>query len=217
MIVSVTSLKGGVGKSTIAQNLAVGFANIGYKVAIIDTDTNASTVHWSGLRDEDLAPIMVMGISTSEALRKNVKKLHEDYEIIVIDGTPSMNKLVSTIMILGDIVLIPIRPSGFDIWATEKFLEKYDQAKALKDDIKASFILNEFNGKLNLSQEIKEALNELNIPTLKTTVKNRIAYQEAAVMGLGVYEYKDPKAKKEIVSLTNEVLENLLATNQDAK
>ena len=117
-----------------------------------------------------------------------------------------MSKLVSTIIILGDIVLIPIRPSGLDIWATEKFIEKYDQAKALKEDVKAFFILNEFNSRVSLNQSIKEALAELEIDTLKSSLRHRIAYEEAVVMGMGVYEYKDAKAKKEVTALANEIL-----------
>lgn len=206
MIVSVTSLKGGVGKSTISQNLAVCFTHMGYKVAIIDTDTNASSVHWSGIREEEMPSITVMGLTDNNALRKNIREIEDNYDIVVIDGTPSMSKLVSTIMVLGDIVLIPIRPSGFDIWATEKFLEKYEQASALKEDIKAFFILNEFNPKINLNSSIKDALDEFEIKPLQTTLRHRIAYEEVCVMGKGVYEYKDPKAKKEVVDLTNEVL-----------
>ena len=209
MIVSVTSLKGGVGKSTISQNLAVCFTHMGYKVAIIDTDTNASSVHWSGIRSEEAPVITVMGLTDNNALRKNIRAIEENYDIIIIDGTPSMSKLVSTIMILGDIVLIPIRPSGFDIWATEKFLEKYEQAQALKEDIKAYFVLNEFNAKVNLNSNIKEALEELEIKTLNSTLRHRIAYEEVCVMGMGVYEYRDPKAKQEVTDLTNEVLEIL--------
>lgn len=209
MIVSVTSLKGGVGKSTISQNLAVCFAHMGYKVAIIDTDTNASSVHWSGLRSEDLPHITVIGLTESEALRKNIKQLHKDYDLIVIDGTPSLSKLVSTIIILGDIVIIPIRPSGLDVWATEKFIEKYEQAKALKEDVKAYFVLNEYNESINLNRDVKDSLAELDIDILKSTIRHRIAYEEVVVMGMGAYEYRDAKAKKEVTNLTNEVLETL--------
>ena len=209
MIISVTSLKGGVGKSTISQNLAVCFTHMGYKVAIIDTDTNASSVHWSGIRSEEMPAITVMGLTDNNALRKNIRAIEDDYDIIIIDGTPSMSKLVSTIMVLGDIVLIPIRPSGFDIWATEKFLEKYEQAQALKEDIKAYFVLNEFNPKVNLNSNIKEALEELEIQTLNSTLRHRIAYEEVCVMGMGVYEYRDQKAKQEVTNLTNEVLDIL--------
>lgn len=209
MIVSVTSLKGGVGKSTISQNLAVCFAHMGYRVAIVDTDTNASSVHWSGLRDESLPKVTVLGLTDSSALRKNIKQLHENYDLIIIDGTPSISKLVSTIIVLGDIVLIPIRPSGFDIWATEKFIENYEQAKTLKEEVQAYFVLNEYNPKVNLNREIKDALGELEIKSLETTIRHRIAYAEASVMGMGAYEYKDKKAKEEVTSLTNVVLDIL--------
>lgn len=208
MIVSVTSLKGGVGKSTISQNLAVCFAHMGYRVAIVDTDTNASSVRWSGMREAEPS-ITVLGLTDSEALRKNIKQLHKDYDLIVIDGTPSLSRLVSTIMVLGDIVLIPIRPGGFDIWATEKFLEKYEQAKALKENMKAYFVLNEYSDSINLNKEIKEALSEMEIGTLQSTIRHRIAYREAIFQGLGVYEYQDKKAKVEVTNLANEVLEIL--------
>ncbi|MEM6967149.1 MAG: AAA family ATPase, partial [Bacteroidota bacterium] len=133
----------------------------------------------------------------------------KDYDLVIIDGTPSLSKLVSTIIVLGDIVLIPIRPSGLDIWATEKFIEKYDQAKALKDEVKAFFILNEYNPRISLNQSIKEALAELEIDTMKSTLRHRIAYEEVVVMGMGAYEYKDKKAKKEVTALANEVLKHI--------
>ncbi|MEL6639590.1 MAG: ParA family partition ATPase [Bacteroidota bacterium] len=211
MIIAITSLKGGVGKSTISQNLAVCFAHMGYRVAIIDTDTNASSVHWSGIRSEDHPPITVMGITDSNALRKNIRQVEENYDMVLIDGTPAISKLVSTILILGDLVLIPIRPSGLDIWATEKFMEHFDQARSLKEHIQARFLLNEFNPKVNLNRDIQKALDELEIGTLQATLRHRIAYEEACVMGLGVYEYRDTKAKREVTQLTNEVLDLLKA------
>jgi chromosome partitioning protein len=209
MILSITSLKGGTGKSTLSINLAVCFAHMGYRVAIIDTDTNASAVHWSGLRAEDLPPVTVFGITEANALQKNIAKIGSDYDIILIDGRPSLSKLVSTIILLGDLVLIPVKPSGLDIWATEKFLEQYEQARVLKQGVAAYFVLNEFDEKMNLNKDSKDALGEFEIPTLEATVKSRVAYRESAVMGMGVYEYKDARAKAEMVALTAEVLQLL--------
>lgn len=205
MIISITSLKGGVGKSTLSQNLAVCLAHIGYKVAIIDTDTNASSVHWSGLRPDNLPSVAVFGISDSEGLSKNAKKLVQDYDIVLIDGTPSLSRLVSTIILLGDMVLIPIKPSALDVWATEKFIEKYDQASVIKD-VKAYFILNQYDANLSFNRDSKEVLSDLNIPILKSTLKTRVAYVEAVVQGLGVYEYKDKKARDEMAALCNEIV-----------
>jgi len=208
MILSVTSLKGGVGKSTMSQNLAVCFAHAGYKTCICDVDTNQSAIHWSGLRSEDAPAIPVFGWPDGIELSKNVKLISRDYEIIIIDGTPSLNKLTSKIILLADLLLIPILPSGLDIWATKQFLERYHDAEAEKEKkIPAYFLMNQFQPNTNMSKEVMEVLQEEQIPLLETTIKTRTAYREAVVKGLGVVEYKDEKAKTEIVTLFNELTE----------
>ncbi len=208
MIISVTSLKGGVGKSTLSQNLAVCFAHMGYKVAIVDADVNDSSERWSGLRDmDDNPPIMVASIDSPQALRNNVKLLQRDYEVIIIDGTPALSKLVSTIMLLGDIVLVPIKPSILDIWATERFQERYEDAVATKgEDIPGYFILNEYDSRMKFNIEAKEAMSDLGFETLKTTIKTRLAYKEVIQDGKGVYESSNKTAKQEMTNLANEVI-----------
>lgn len=206
MIISVTSLKGGVGKSTIAQNLAVCFAHNGYKVCLIDTDENQSSLHWSGLRGEEHPQIPVFGLPDGNTLTKNIKPLNEDYEIVIIDGTPSLSKLTSKIILLGDIVLTPILPGGLDVWATEKFIGRYDDAQTLKgEEIPAYFVLNQYDKNQILDKEVREILTQWAITPLESTLKSRVAYREAVIQGLGVYEYKDKKAKHEILLLFNEL------------
>lgn len=207
MIISVTSLKGGVGKSTIAQNIAVCMAHTGYKVCIVDADTNQSSLRWSSYRDETLPGVAVFGIPDGKMLSSNVKHLNDDYEIVIIDGTPSLSKVTSKILLLGDLIIVPILPSGLDIWATEQFIERYEDAKEQKEkDIPAYFILNQYSKKINLNKEVKEVLEDLDIKTLKSSLKSRVAYKQAVIEGMGVYEYKDAKAKEEVVELTNEII-----------
>lgn len=211
MIISVTSLKGGVGKSTIAQNLAVCFAHNGYKVCLIDTDENQSSLQWSGLRSEEQPQIPVFGLPDGKTLTKNIKPLNEDYEIVIIDGTPSLSQLTSKIILLGDIVLTPILPGGLDVWATEKFIGRYDDAQTLKgEEIPAYFVLNQYDKNQILDKEVREILTQWTITPLESTLKSRVAYREAVIQGLGVFEYKDKKAKEEIVLLYNE-LKNVIA------
>jgi len=93
MIISVTNLKGGVGKSTIAQNLAVCFAHMDYKVCIVDTDTNQTSVKWASFRPEEQKSVVVFGMTEVGALAKTVTSLNKDYEIVFIDGTPSLSKI----------------------------------------------------------------------------------------------------------------------------
>lgn len=110
MIISVTSLKGGVGKSTVAQNLSVNFAHMKYKVLLIDTDANGSSVRRSGLREEHLPSVQVIGLSDAEALKKNLPGLSADYELILIDGTPQLGKIVGTMLLMSDITIVPLKP-----------------------------------------------------------------------------------------------------------
>lgn len=205
MIISVTSLKGGVGKSTTAINLAVCFAHSEYKVSIVDVDANQSALRWSGLRDDSLPAVPVYSLTDGMELSKNVKHLNQTHEIVIIDGTPSLSQVTSKIILLADLLIIPILPSGLDIWATEKFLERYRDAEQQQEKhIPARFLINQ-NQTTNLSREVKEVLEQTNIPVFGSTLKSRIAYREAVIKGLGVYEYKDEKARVEIAELFKEL------------
>jgi chromosome partitioning protein len=207
MIITITSLKGGVGKSTLTQNIAVCLAHAGYKVCIVDADTNQSSLKWSGLRDEKLPPIFVSGQSEDTALSKNVKMLNDRYDIVLIDGTPSLSKTTSKILLLADLVLIPILPSGLDIWATEQFLERYNDAVDQKEaPIPAWFILNQHDDRLSLDRDTREALADVSgIGLLETGIKTRRAYRRAVIDGQGVFEFNEPKAKEEIIALMQEI------------
>lgn len=205
MIISVTSLKGGVGKSTITQNLAVCFAQSGYKVCIADADANQSALRWSSLRDETLPAVPAFG-TPEKTLSTNIKQLAKDYEIVLIDGTPTLDRITSKIIVLADLLLVPILPSGLDIWATEQFLQRYEDAQVEKESpIPARFILNRYKPNTNMSKEVKEVLHDTPIGVCEATLKDRTVYAEAVIKGVGVYEYKDEKAKAEMIELYNEV------------
>ena len=208
MKIGVTNLKGGVGKSMVSQNLAVCFAHMGYKVCIVDTDATRASEKWGAVRDDDLPNILVVTVQESDGLGKTVQHLSKDYEIVIIDGTPSLSEMVTRIILVSDFLLIPIRPGASDYRTLNEFYERYDQAKEFRAHIPAYFILNEYNGQLNVHKSIKGVLAAQydDIPIMKTTIKNRVAYGESSTSGIGVYEYVDQKAKAEMVGLTNEVL-----------
>lgn len=205
MIITIASLKGGVGKSTITQNLAVCFAHMGYRVAIVDSDTNQSCVKWSANRPEEMPIIFTAGYLDGRELSANIKPLSQNYDIILIDGTPSLSKMTSKILLVADFVLIPILPSLLDFWATQDFIERVKDAEEQREKkVPAYFVVNQ-NTQTNLSKEFLEVLEKTEIPVLETTLKTRVSYREAIITGLGVFEGKDLKAKEEITLLANEV------------
>lgn len=211
MIISVTNLKGGVGKSTIAQNLAVCFANMDYKVCIVDTDTNQTCMKWVSFRDEDLPNVSVFGITEVGALAKNITVLNKDYDIVVIDGTPSLSKITSKILLLSDIAIIPTLLSGADFWAIEPFIERLSDTKTINESLKSYILCNKHDSRTNLEKTVITALEafeeNFGIKTLDSKLMQRVVYKEAMVKGLGVYELKDLKAKAEIVALVKELQE----------
>jgi chromosome partitioning protein len=211
MIIGVTNLKGGVGKTTIAQNLAVCFAHMGFKTCIVDTDTNSNSLSWSAAREEDLPSITVVGSIEPKAIGKMVRDMHKDYDIVVIDGTPSLSEMTTRIILASDVLLIPILPGAHDLRAMGLFFERFEQAKEVREDIPAYFILNQYASNINVHRGMKEAVESFDVPLLKTTLNKRAAYIETALEGKGAYESSDAKAKEEMVNLTTEVLEKARA------
>lgn len=205
MTIGVSNLKGGVGKTTIAQNLAVCLAHLDYKVCIIDTDTNQNSMEWFEARSEDLPEIMVVSV-TDKGLNKSVKKFSGEYDFLIIDGTPSLTDIATRIILASDILLIPMLPSAHDFRTLKLFFVRYEQALEFRDHIPAYFILNQYDARVKLDREIHGLLKGQDTELLNTTLKKRVVYKNAAVDGMGAYEYDDPKAKQEMFDLTKEVL-----------
>ncbi len=206
MKIGVTNLKGGVGKTTVAQNLAVCLSHLGYKVCLVDTDRNQNSIEWSGVRDENLPQILTVGVIDAKALTKNLDRLDSDNDFVIIDGTPSLSEMTTRIILASDLMLIPILASANDLRAIRQFIERYEQAQAFREDIPAYFFINQFSSRFIIHRNIREMLGNYGLPIMETTFKERVAYIESAVEGKGVYESIDNKAKAEVVAFTKEVL-----------
>ena len=214
MKIGITNLKGGVGKSTITQNLAVCFAHQGYKTVIVDTDTNQNSLAWFGARDKDLPNINVVGVAESEALTKSIENLDQDYDIVLIDGTPNLSKMATRIILTSDVLIIPIRPGAQDYRTMQEFINRFNEAKDFRPNIPAYFVLNEFTKSKKVHEGMLEMIeSSFDIPVLQNKINSRVAYTEVSIIGKGVFEYSDLKAKEEIRNLTKEVLKEAKKLN----
>ncbi|MFK7807734.1 MAG: AAA family ATPase [Saprospiraceae bacterium] len=212
MILSSLSYKGGVGKTTVAQNIAVCLAHSGYKVCILDADTSQNSQSWLGRRSDELPNIPVYGNTDPQAIMQNIKALYDDYEVIIIDSPPALSKIASKIILASHLLLIPITPTGgSDIWTTEQLLEHFDLIRDQKGSpIPAAFVVNRFRSNVKMHQAYLEALAEFketyDVGTMNSKLADRSAYGEANLQGMGVYEYSNPQAKQEVVNLCNEII-----------
>lgn len=213
MIISVTNLKGGVGKSTIAQNLAVCLAHQGKKVFLVDTDYELRTTSdWGGDRTESLPKIEFEAVH-QDNVTERVLNLSDDYDVVIIDGTPALFELSSKAILLSDAVFIPVIPSIEEVRTLERFMKRYKEAKMMKKkiggNVEAYIILNKYNQNLKIDREVADILSDFELPVLESKIAYRVAYREAKIEGKGVVEYEDKKAKDEMLKLFSEV-ENLI-------
>lgn len=208
MIIGITNLKGGVGKSTLSQNIAVGLAHTGYRVCILDTDlSQRSSMKWAAQRPDDLLPIPVLG-SEGDNVVRDAKEQEKHYDVVIIDGSPQLELAQIKTLAAADVVLVPVSPSALDIWSMQTFLAKYEQVKAAKGDALRGFVvLNKFAGKTRLDKEVAETLVAMGLNVLNTQIADRVVYREAPISGQGVIELNNPKAKEEMQQLVREVIE----------
>jgi chromosome partitioning protein len=118
-IVTVAQRKGGVGKTTLAVCLAAELARRDLDVALVDSDPQRSACQWAELGNLEF-PVHEIGLETETVARwaREVKKVHAQAQIVVIDTAPSERQLGASIAV-ADLILVPCTGSGLDIEATE--------------------------------------------------------------------------------------------------
>jgi len=213
MIITVISFKGGVGKSTLSQNLAVIFAHKGEEVCIIDADKNESSSIWQRFREDDLPNVPVYHIGDQGDISKYINNLSSKYSIIIVDCPPAIENITSKAVAKSDLSLIPVSTTGGgDIWATEKFLEHIELLRSRLDaPLHSYFVVNRYESNVNMHKAylsaLKEHQKEYNVGMLETIMAKRNAYGEANANGRGVFEWDNAKAKAEIEKLAAEVMQ----------
>lgn len=212
MIIAVTNLKGGVGKTTVSINLAVAFALRGKSVCLVDMDEGQrSASMWAGNRAEaNKEPHIEVVIKTDKQLFKDVAEYKKRFDIVLIDGVPTLEDVQGRIIWASDILIVPLSPSELDYRSFEEFLETYEKFKSSREiegrKVEAYALMNRVVKAANMSKVIEKALGHYDtIPTLKTKLGQRTAYIETISEGLGAMEWKDEKAKAEVEALAIEI------------
>ncbi len=205
MILTVGNTKGGVGKTTIAVNLAVVAANDNkQRVLLIDTDPQGSSIAFRAEREKD--DIKAISL-VSDKLHKDIGSFTESFDFVIIDAGGRDNAIFRSAVAACDIFLLPVLPSQFDVWAAEDAIQVFKDIQPF-NHMKGRMLLNMVRPNTKVSVEAEEALKEYSadLPLLNVWLHNRVAYKVSISEGQGVIEAEAKgKAALEIVELYREL------------
>jgi chromosome partitioning protein len=205
-VIAILQQKGGAGKTTIATNLAHGLILKGYRTLLGDGDPQGSAREWHEANDAKLVPCVGLDRVT---LSEDIKAVSEGYDIVIIDGAARLALLSAAAIRVADVILIPVQPSPYDVWATADLIDFIRQRQEVTDGKpKAAFIISRMIKNTNLSKEVIDALKTYGLPILNSCTTQYVGYAQSAAEGQSVFSYPAAiQARAEFSNLVTEIIE----------
>jgi len=202
-VISLLNQKGGVGKTTLSIHIATALAECG-TVLLVDADPQGSALDWKAQRSApDKFPVIGLPKPT---LHREVSAIGQHYDWIVIDGPPRVNELAKSAIAASDIVLIPVQPSPFDVWAAQDIIDLVNECSVIKPDLQTRFVINRLFSGTKLGAEVNEALAGFEIPVMHAAIRNRTEYAKAVRLGMTAVETEPASpAAQDVQALAQEI------------
>lgn len=215
MILTVGNTKGGVGKTTLAVNIAIARALAGRDVWLIDGDRQGTAQTAITIRADagHLPGIACASYADGPTLRSQIQQQAGKFDDVIIDAGGRDSTALRAALVLSDVLLVPFQPRSYDVWALNDIAELIDEARSVRDGLRAFAVLNCADPGEASTDNAEAAAAVAQVPQfeyLATPVRRRKSFANAAGQGLSVLEIKpaDKKASEELNSLLSVLFAN---------
>jgi chromosome partitioning protein len=191
-VIVIANPKGGVGKSTLATNVAGCLAAAGHSVMLGDVDRQQSSRQWLAVRPAQLPPIRGWDVSHDDIVKPPKGTTH-----VVLDTPAGLHgKRLDAVLRLADRLLIPLQPSLFDIQATHAFVQTLREHKRA-GDVTIGLVGMRVREHTRAHEQLHQYLSTLRQPVV-AWLRDTQNYVQLAARGLTLWDVAPSRVERDL-------------------